>query len=37
VSENPLLTFDFAEPPPAHLRVSGRDNGGVKIDAEVRS
>jgi sulfur-oxidizing protein SoxY len=37
VSENPLLTLDFAEPPPALLRLSGRDNGGVNIRAEVRS
>lgn len=37
VSENPLLTFDFARPPPPTLRLSGRDNGGVKVAAEVRS
>lgn len=37
VSENPLLTFDFAQTPPARLQVSGRDNGGVKVNAEVRS
>lgn len=37
VSENPLLTFDFAQAPPAHLQVTGRDNGGVKVNAEVRS
>lgn len=37
VSENPLLTFDFAEKPPAVLQLSGRDNGGVRVQAEVRA
>ncbi len=37
VAENPLLTFDFGQAPPPLLHVSGRDNGGVKISAEVRS
>lgn len=37
VSENPLLTLDFAQPPPPALHLSGRDNGGVKVDSEVRT
>ena len=37
VSENPLLTFDFAEPPPMALRIVGRDIAAVRVDAEVRA
>lgn len=35
VSENPLLTFELPGKPPGTLRLSGRDNNGNRIDAEV--
>ncbi|WP_342130963.1 quinoprotein dehydrogenase-associated SoxYZ-like carrier [Hydrogenophaga sp. OTU3427] len=35
VSENPLLTFELGERPQAPLRLSGRDNNGNLIVAEV--
>ncbi len=32
VSENPVFSFDFAEPPAGPLRVTGVDNNGNRID-----
>lgn len=37
IAENPLFTLDFAGPPPALLRVVGRDVSALRISAEVRS
>jgi sulfur-oxidizing protein SoxY len=37
VSENPLLTFDFAQRIPSSLRITGRDNSALRIDAQVRA
>lgn len=35
VSENPVFSFDFAGPPPADLKLVGRDNNGNRINAKV--
>ena len=35
VSENPLLTFELPARPPGALRLTGRDNNGNVINAEV--
>ncbi|WP_372657091.1 quinoprotein dehydrogenase-associated SoxYZ-like carrier [Hydrogenophaga sp.] len=35
VSENPLLTFELPPDAPRQLRLTGRDNNGNRIDAEV--
>jgi sulfur-oxidizing protein SoxY len=35
VSENPILTFELPERPTGALRLTGRDNNGNVIDAEV--
>lgn len=35
VSENPVFSFDFAEPPRGPLRVVGVDNNGNRIAAQV--
>lgn len=35
VSENPLFSFDFDTPPTGPLTLSGRDNNGNKISAQV--
>jgi len=35
VSENPVLSFDFARPPPGPLRIVGVDNNGNRIDSKV--
>ena len=37
IAENPIFTFDFAESPPALLRIVGRDVSALRIEAEVRS
>lgn len=35
VSENPLFSFDFNQPPKAPLKLTGRDNNGNLISAQV--
>ena len=35
VSENPLFSFDFDTPPTGPVTLSGRDNNGNKISAQV--
>lgn len=35
VSENPVFSFDFPGPPPAGLKLVGRDNNGNRIEAQV--
>lgn len=35
ISENPLFSFDFNEKPAAPLKLTGRDNNGNQIDAQV--
>lgn len=35
VSENPVLSFDFASPPSGPLRIVGVDNNGNRIDSQV--
>ena len=37
VSENPLITFELPTPSPSAFRLTGRDNNGNRIDAEVRA
>ena len=37
VSENPLLTFELPPPLPLAFRLTGVDNNGNRIDAEVRA
>jgi sulfur-oxidizing protein SoxY len=32
LSENPVLSFDFAVPPPGPLRIRGSDNNGNRIE-----
>ena len=35
VSENPVFSFDFADPPPGRLRLLGTDNNGNRIDSVI--
>ncbi len=35
ISENPLLSFDFADPPPGPLRLVGTDNNGNRFDGTI--
>jgi sulfur-oxidizing protein SoxY len=35
LSENPVLSFEFAKPPPGPLRIVGVDNNGNRIDSRV--
>ena len=35
LSENPVLSFDFARRPPGPLRIVGVDNNGNRIDSQV--
>lgn len=35
VSENPVFSFDFAEPPPGPLRIVGTDNNGNRINSPL--
>ena len=35
VSENPVLHFDFPEPPAGPLRIEGRDNNGNRIHSRI--
>jgi sulfur-oxidizing protein SoxY len=37
VSENPLLTLELGDAPQGPWRLHGRDNGGLRIDTEVRA
>jgi sulfur-oxidizing protein SoxY len=37
VSENPLITFELPTQSPSAFRLTGRDNNGNRIDAEVRA
>ena len=37
VSENPLITFELPPQSPPVFRLTGRDNNGNRIDAEVRA
>ena len=35
VSENPVFSFDFAQPPAGGVRVVGADNNGNRIDGRL--
>ena len=35
VSENPVFSFDFAQPPPGPLRITGVDNNGNRINSRI--
>jgi sulfur-oxidizing protein SoxY len=35
VSENPVFSFDFAEPPQGRLQLVGTDNNGNRIGGPI--
>ena len=35
ISENPVFSFDFTDPPPGRLRLVGSDNNGNRIDSVI--